>query len=103
MGTIIKQGDIGDNLYIVSEGAFEVRVREDGSSDSSGVGRVVHRYEGNATQHPVFGELALQYKGTVRQASVTATQSSAVWAITRKVYKGVCLRMSTRQELLRTL
>lgn len=101
---IIKQGDEGNNLYIVKEGKFEVRVREEGSPPGS-PGRVVHHYEGSqaAAQHPVFGELALQYKGTVRQATVTATTDASVWAITRKVYKSVCLRMSTRKELLRTL
>ena len=77
-------------------------MREEGAGPGS-TGRVVHHYEGTATQHPVFGELALQYKGTVRQATVVATTDSVVWAITRKVYKSVCLRMSTRKELLCTL
>ena len=100
--TVIKQGDIGDNLYIVADGAFEVRVQEENAPPP---GRIVHTYQGSTSSghHPVFGDLALQYKGTVRQATVTATQAATLWAISRKVYKSVCLRMSTRKELLRTL
>ena len=101
---LAAQGEIGDNLYIVADGAFEVRVNE-GEGDGDGRGRLVHRYMGSAAsgQHPVFGELALQYKGAVRAATVTAARDGVLWSITRRVFKCVLLRMSTRQELLRTL
>lgn len=104
--TLIKQGDIGDNLYIVADGALSVHVRApDASAEVRDVGRSVHTYEGSteAGQHPYFGELALQYKGTTRAATVIATRDTSLWAISRKIFKCVAIRMTTRKELVGSL
>jgi serine/threonine protein phosphatase PrpC len=55
---VIKQGDEGNNFYVIDHGRFEVRVKPDGSDDING-GSVVHVYESGKDQHPGFGELAL--------------------------------------------
>ena len=67
---IIKQGDDGDNFYIIDSGEVEVLVKDK---------VVVKINEGGS-----FGELALMY-GIPRQATVRATQDAEVklWGIDR--------------------
>jgi cAMP-dependent protein kinase regulator len=84
----------------------QVHVRApDASAEVRDVGRSVHTYEGSteAGQHPYFGELALQYKGTTRAATVIATRDTSLWAISRKIFKCVAIRMTTRKELVGSL
>jgi len=60
--TVIKQGDRGDNLYVVESGAFDVFVSVSGRTR-----RVSQRGPGT-----VFGELALMYNSP-RAATVTVS------------------------------
>ena len=55
---VIKQGDEGDQFYVIDKGRFEVRVRATEDDEESG-GSVVHVYESGHDQHPGFGELSL--------------------------------------------
>ena len=58
-----RQGDEGDNFYIVGEGTFAARIAQ-----ASGQDRTVFTYEGKGA----FGELALMYN-CPRAASVQVT------------------------------
>ncbi|CEL97648.1 unnamed protein product [Vitrella brassicaformis CCMP3155] len=71
--TIIKQGDAGDNFYVIDEGEFDIFVARD-SSPPVKVGTV-----GPGRS---FGELALMYM-CPRAATVTATKDSVCWALNR--------------------
>eukprot|EP00475_Leptophrys_vorax_P012119 TRINITY_DN1854_c0_g1_i7.p1 TRINITY_DN1854_c0_g1~~TRINITY_DN1854_c0_g1_i7.p1 ORF type:complete len:749 (+),score=208.08 TRINITY_DN1854_c0_g1_i7:309-2555(+) len=70
--SIIKQGDPGDNFYVVEEGEFDIF--KNGA-------KVMHAGKGIC-----FGELALIYNAP-RQATVTAVTDSTVWAVDRHAFR----------------
>merc|ERR1719161_688194 len=74
---VIKQGDEGDNFYIVDEGQFDVFVKR-----SEGDAFKVLEYSPGAC----FGELALMYNAP-RAATVTATKAGKVWALDRETFQ----------------
>jgi len=86
--SIIKQGEMGDNFYVVQSGHFEIFVR---SKDGTVI-KVATRDRGQT-----FGELALMYNAP-RAATVTATAASTVWAVSRATFRRV-LTSVTHQKL----
>lgn len=80
--SVIKQGDMGDNLYVVQSGEFHVFV-----SDV----RVAIRGQGTC-----FGELALMYN-TKRAATVTAVTDSVVWVVDRFTFRKIITDLNERQ------
>lgn len=75
--TIIKQGDEGDNFYIVDSGSFDVFVARPEMEPL----KVLSYSKGSC-----FGELALMYNAP-RAATVTATSESVVWALEAETFK----------------
>lgn len=73
---IMKQGDEGDNFYIIDEGTVEVFVNDHPVTTIS---------EGGS-----FGELALIY-GTPRAASIQAKTGVKLWAIDRDTYRRILM------------
>jgi cAMP-dependent protein kinase regulator len=74
---IIKQGDEGDNFYIIDSGTCQCFV--------DGVGLVLTCNEGDS-----FGELALMYDAP-RAATVSAKTDCRLWAMDRETYKNVMM------------
>jgi len=94
--TVIKQGDEGDNLYILREGQAMVFMQADGDSAP----KHLITYDKLAT----FGELALMY-GNVRAATVKAKTDLKTWALDRVtfrhvVYTNMTARRTTHQGFL---
>ncbi|XP_054160391.1 cAMP-dependent protein kinase regulatory subunit-like [Oppia nitens] len=83
--TIIKQGDEGDNFYVIDEGMVEVYVN---NVCVTSVG------EGGS-----FGELALIY-GTPRAATVKAKHIVKLWAIDRDTYRRILMGSIIRKRKL---
>lgn len=81
---IIRQGELGDNFYVVAQGAFDIFVKKDGGKSK----RVATFAEGTS-----FGELALMYHAP-RAATVTATVDSVVWAVDRWTFRSVLTKVS---------
>jgi len=81
--SIINQGEIGDNFYVVESGEFDIFVKKDGKPK-----RVATFGEGTS-----FGELALMYNAA-RAATVTATQHSVLWAVDRWTFRKVLTKVS---------
>lgn len=79
---IITQGEVGDNLYIVESGDFDIFV---------GSRRVTHRGAGT-----YFGELALLYNSP-RAATVKASVDSVVWCIDRFTFRRIVNNLSRTQ------
>eukprot|EP00475_Leptophrys_vorax_P021445 TRINITY_DN29178_c0_g1_i1.p1 TRINITY_DN29178_c0_g1~~TRINITY_DN29178_c0_g1_i1.p1 ORF type:complete len:752 (-),score=178.18 TRINITY_DN29178_c0_g1_i1:59-2314(-) len=81
--SIIKQGDPGDNFYVVESGEFDIFKNGE---------KVNH-----AGQGVCFGELALMYNAP-RAATVTALTNSLVWALDRYTFRNNLKNLS-RQKL----
>lgn len=80
---LIKEGDLGAEMYIVEEGEFVVSVK----------GKQTNIMRAGA----VFGELALLH-GIPRTATVTATRKSKVWSAEQTSFS--CIRL--RNQIYRT-
>lgn len=77
---IIRQGERGDNFYVVDEGSFEAFiVTEDGKHPT-----VVATYAAGGS----FGELALMYNAS-RAATVRALKPARLWAIDRTAFQDI--------------
>lgn len=74
---LIKEGDVGEEMYVVEDGAFEVLVN----------GKLTNRLYGGA----VFGELALLH-GIPRTATVRALKKSKVWSAEQTSFSCIRLR-----------
>jgi len=78
---IIKQGDDGDNFYVIDNGNYDIYV------DVSGKQKLV----GNYTNEGFFGELALMYN-MPRAATIMASSKGVVWALDRQTFRRIVLK-----------
>ncbi len=79
--TVIRQGDEGDNFYVVESGTFDCFVSKEGSSP-----KLVTSYGPGGT----FGELAL-LRNAPRAATVTARGEGSLWAVRSPAYRALLL------------
>lgn len=80
---VIRQGDSGDNFYIVDSGHFDILVN-DVKKGEIGVGSS-------------FGELALMYN-TPRAATIIATNDSELWAVDRITFRKTIILHNYRKR-----
>jgi len=85
---IIRQGDEGDNFYVVESGECEVWIQKGEAAPH----RVSVVKEGGS-----FGELALIY-GTQRAATVKATTDVTLWAIDRITYRKILMGATIKKR-----
>lgn len=81
--TIIKQGDEGDNFYVIDQGTVDILVN----------GKHVVTISDGAS----FGELALIY-GTPRAATVQAKTDVKLWGIDRTSYRRILMGSTIRKR-----
>jgi len=86
--TIIRQGDAGDNFYIVASGNCKVIVEADGKPPQV----VLHYGAGDS-----FGELALIY-GEPRAATVVATTDVKLWGLERRAYRATLMTITKEKR-----
>lgn len=84
---IIKQGDPGEEFYVVDSGVPEVYVNKDGAEV-----KVLTYGEGDA-----FGELALMYNAP-RAATVKANGAVKVWALDRLTFKVILMDTTMKKR-----
>merc|ERR1711971_733065 len=82
--TIIKQGDAGDNFYIVEDGQCDISV--------NGVGSVM-----KATKGLAFGELALLHNAP-RAATVTTESPVSAWKLDMLSFKAILMGKSQQDH-----
>jgi len=87
--TVIKQGDIGHQFFVVQSGMLDIFINLTGKGDvqleEKQVG-VPYRRGG------AFGELALLYESP-RAATIRASEDCILWIITRTAFKGLQLHI----------
>lgn len=79
---LIKQGEGGDNLYVVEKGKFTAFLTEE-----DGKIKVLNVYENSG----MFGELALMYN-MPRACSVKAETDGIVWGLDRYAFRRIVLK-----------
>jgi CRP-like cAMP-binding protein len=84
--TAIKEGEPGNNLYVIESGTFDILVRDEVSGRNT---KVAERGPGT-----IFGELALLYNAP-RAASVLATSDAVLWVVDRYTFRSVGLLTTT--------
>lgn len=78
---IIRQGDDGDNFYVVESGIYNIYVNNGGQDN------LVGKCENTGS----FGELALMYN-MPRAASIQAASNGMLWAMDRQTFRRIVLR-----------
>ena len=82
-GQIIKQGDDGDNFYIVESGIVEIFISNEKAESSELVA--------TCTGGDAFGELAIMYNEP-RKATCIANGDVKLWALDRVSYKVIIMK-----------
>lgn len=85
---VIRQGDDGDNFYVVERGKFQIYVTQDDGSR-----QVRGEYENNGS----FGELALMYNQP-RAATVVALTDGSLWAMDRNTFRRIVLKSAFKKR-----
>lgn len=81
--TVVRQGDDGDNMYVIEDGEFEV-LYSDEVVATLGPGRS-------------FGEHALMYN-CPRNATVRAIRAARLWAIDRETFRRIIMQESIKRR-----
>lgn len=86
---VIKQGDDGDNFYVIERGRFNASV----STEPGGEPKHVHTYDGSGS----FGELALLYN-MPRAATIQAATEGSLWGMDRQTFRRILLKSAFRKR-----
>jgi len=78
---VIKQGDIGDEFYIVESGSLDIYFDENGTDVKYGLPYV---------QGSIFGELACVYD-VKRQATIKAYEQCKLWKMEQKIFRSIMI------------
>jgi len=90
---IIKQGEIGKEFYIITEGQFKAIIdEEDGNK------KVIK----TLAEGDYFGEMAL-LEATPRQATITATTKGSVLVLKKESFDNAISNQNLRDELLKVV
>ncbi|KAF4524294.1 hypothetical protein B566_EDAN005350 [Ephemera danica] len=86
---VIKQGDDGDNFYVIESGSYLTFVKGDNDPEP----RQVYKYENCGS----FGELALMYN-MPRAATIQAASIGSLWAMDRQTFRRILLKSAFRKR-----
>lgn len=89
---IIRQGDDGDNFYVIGDGTYDVFVRSSTDKPDE-LGKKVCSYSGQGS----FGELALMYN-TSRAATVQAVTDGVLWFMDRNTFRRIVLKAAFQKR-----
>jgi len=85
---IIKQGDDGDNFYIIESGAYDISILMPDGED-----KVVATLKDKG----FFGELALLYN-CPRNATITAATDGVLWGLDQKTFRRVIVTATAKKR-----
>ncbi|XP_076662199.1 cAMP-dependent protein kinase type II regulatory subunit isoform X2 [Halictus rubicundus] len=86
---IIRQGDDGDNFYVIERGQYEVYVKDPHTNTDA----MIHTYNNGGA----FGELALLYK-MPRAATIKAITNGTLWAMDRQTFRRILLKSAYKKR-----
>jgi cAMP-dependent protein kinase regulator len=85
---IIKQGNDGDNFYVINSGKYNIFVNTGPGGD---------KLVGNYTDTGSFGELALMYN-MPRAATIQAVTKGTLWAMDRSTFRRIVLKAAFQKR-----
>lgn len=85
---VIKQGDDGDNFYVIDCGVYHIYVDTDQEKN-----KLVGKYDNVGS----FGELALMYN-MPRAATIEAASDGSLWAMNRQTFRRIVLKSAFRKR-----
>nr|CAI5831566.1 unnamed protein product [Callosobruchus analis] len=86
---VIKQGDDGDNFYVIQNGIFHALVAPSPEEQP----KHIHTYENSGS----FGELALMYN-MPRAATIKAASEGSLWAMDRQTFRRIVLKSAFKKR-----
>lgn len=86
---VIKQGDDGDNFYVIESGVYNIYVKTDNDAEP----RLVGNYDNSGS----FGELALMYN-LPRAATIQAVTTGSLWAMDRQTFRRILLKSACKKR-----
>lgn len=91
---VIRQGDDGDNFYVVENGKFQIYVAQADPATGQELNKQIRgEYENNGS----FGELALMYNQP-RAATVVALTDGSLWAMDRNTFRRIVLKRAFKKR-----
>ncbi|XP_057304957.1 cAMP-dependent protein kinase type II regulatory subunit-like isoform X3 [Hydractinia symbiolongicarpus] len=84
---IIRQGDDGDNFYVIEEGKYDVLIK-----DGDGEKKVA-----TLQDKGFFGELALLYN-CPRNATIMATGEGILWGLDQKTFRQIVVKATAKKR-----
>eukprot|EP00794_Sanderia_malayensis_P017722 gene17722-19494_t len=84
---IIKQGDDGDNFYVIDSGKYNIFI--EGEEER----KLIASLDGKGS----FGELALMYN-CPRAATIIAASDGVVWCLDQKVFRAIVVTAAAKQR-----
>lgn len=84
---IIRQGDDGDNFYVIDNGVFDVFIENGGKAVK------VHTFKDSGS----FGELALMYN-CPRNATIIAKSEGIIWALDQATFRRIVVGAAARKR-----
>lgn len=85
---VIRQGDDGDNFYVIDTGVYNIYVNTDQEKD-----KLVGKYDNAGS----FGELALMYN-MPRAATIEAASDGSLWAMNRQTFRRIVLKSAFKKR-----
>ncbi|XP_054708514.1 cAMP-dependent protein kinase type II regulatory subunit-like [Uloborus diversus] len=85
---VIKQGDDGDNFYVIDNGVYNIHVDTDQEKN-----KLVGKYDNAGS----FGELALMYN-MPRAATIEAKTDGSLWAMNRQTFRRIVLKSAFKKR-----
>ncbi|XP_073994144.1 cAMP-dependent protein kinase type II regulatory subunit isoform X1 [Rhodnius prolixus] len=85
---IIRQGDDGDNFYVIQNGIYNAYVLDNSQQE-----KLIHTYYNNGS----FGELALLYN-MPRAATIKAGSDGSLWAMDRQTFRRIVLKSAFKKR-----
>lgn len=86
---IIRQGDDGDNFYVIEKGEYDIFVTD---SVTGGEKKVATLTEG------FFGELALLYNCPRNATIISASNDGVLWGLDQKTFRQVVVKATARKR-----
>jgi cAMP-dependent protein kinase regulator len=90
---IIRQGEPGDNFYIIERGSFAIYIRSNDDDEEDGERKETLDGKGG------FGELALMYDQP-RAATIKAVTDGVIWALDRMTFRRIVLHSEYQRRKL---